>query len=55
MIASPPDDLNMPVMILIRVVLPAPLWPKIPKTSFCLIENFNPLIALRTPNSFYKL
>jgi len=25
MIASPPDDLNMPVKILIRVVLPAPL------------------------------
>lgn len=49
MLASPPETPVIPVSILISVVFPAPLWPRIAKTSPSLIENLILLTALKSP------
>jgi hypothetical protein len=50
-IAFPLEELRMPVSIFNRVLLPAPLWPSNPKTSFSLIEKFKLSTALKPPSN----
>ncbi len=52
--ASPDEQPNIPVSIFIKVVLPAPLWPKIENTSPSFIENVILSTATKLPNFFVK-
>ena len=54
MIASPEEHPNIPVSIFIKVVLPAPLWPRMENTSPSFIENFILSTAVKSPNFFVK-
>ena len=50
----PEEHPNIPVSILIKVVLPAPLWPRIENTSPSLIENEILSTAEKLSNFFVK-
>jgi hypothetical protein len=50
-VSSRTSESKIPVKILIKVVLPAPLWPKIAISSFGSISTVNSLMAC---NSYFE-